>query len=38
MILQDNSQEYPEILKLKEKIMSFYDVSEEQIQIMVEEG
>lgn len=38
MVLQDNSQEYSEVLKLKEKIMNFYNVTEEQIQIMVQEG
>ena len=38
MILQDNSHEYPKVLALKEKIMKFYNMTEEQIQIIVQEG
>lgn len=38
MVLQDNSREYPEVLKLKEKIMDFYEVDDSQIQIAVKEG
>lgn len=34
----DNSREYPGVLELKQRIMEFYQVKEEQIQIMVQEG
>lgn len=36
--LKDNSQEYPEVLEVKEKIMEFYEVDSSQIQIAVDEG
>jgi hypothetical protein len=34
--LADNSQEYPQVLQLKEDLMLFYQVGNDQIQIIVE--
>ena len=36
--LKDNSREYPAVQKLKKKIMEFYEVREDQVQILVREG
>ncbi len=36
--LGDNSREYPQVMKLKEKIMDFYEVTDRQIRITVKEG
>lgn len=36
--LGDNSRDYPQVVKIKEKLMDFYEVSDHQIQITVKEG
>ncbi|MFP3155416.1 stage III sporulation protein AF [Lachnospiraceae bacterium ZAX-1] len=37
IVLSDNSFDYPQVAKLKEKLTTFYHISEEQIQIAVQE-
>ncbi|MCI9532785.1 MAG: stage III sporulation protein AF [Lachnospiraceae bacterium] len=34
----DNSQEYPEVYRLKQELMEFYKITESQIEINVQEG
>lgn len=36
--LGDNSQEYPQVMELKKKIMDFYKVDEGQVKISMQEG
>lgn len=36
--LSDNSRDYPQVVKLRKKIMEFYQVTDRQIQIIVKEG
>ncbi len=37
IILKDNSQDYPAVVKFKEKLTDFYKIEEDQIQIAVRE-